>query len=161
MFAFMAWWIGTVSFLEFLNAIFSGWCKKQGEPTSSYEGLQGLVSPSVLVHDQATLEEEAYYCGSWRAKKQGPQVEKPACKQKYKQERKTFLILPPFPCGVKKATALLEQWVKDLVVHSPFFKQLLSQVDKGRHYILSPIAIRGILWKTVWLSWRFLTRCFR
>lgn len=47
-------------------------------------------------------------------------------KLEYKQELKAFLVLPRFSCGVKKATALLEQWVKYVVLLVSFLEQLPS-----------------------------------
>lgn len=34
-----------------------------------------------------------------------------------RKEPRQFLVLPTFPCAVKKATILLEEWVKEQVIH--------------------------------------------
>lgn len=34
----------------------------------------------------------------------------------YRREPKQFPLMPPFPCGLKKAIALLDRWVKDQVI---------------------------------------------
>lgn len=39
-----------------------------------------------------------------------------------KKETRRYHVLPPFPCGVKKATTLLWHWIKDNVI-------LLSEVE--------------------------------
>lgn len=66
-----------------------------------------------------------------RAKKRS---KKPSFRQKhnsqYRQNKKAFPVLSPFPCGIKKATALLEQWVKDSVIFLSHVDRLPSQEDQ-------------------------------
>lgn len=40
-----------------------------------------------------------------------------------------YQILPPFPCCIKQATALLEQWVKDSGILFSHLDHLPSQAD--------------------------------
>lgn len=47
-----------------------------------------------------------------------------------KKETNDYLVLPPFPCGIKKAAALFEQWVKDQVIRLPFLDHSPSAVDQ-------------------------------
>lgn len=47
------------------------------------------------------------------------EVEKPSSRQEYRQQKKGYPILPPFAYGIKKATARLEQCVKDSVIFLP------------------------------------------
>lgn len=62
-----------------------------------------------------------------------PRPKKPSFRQGYKadnkQGKKSYPILPPFPCGIKKALALLNQWVKGKAITLPHVDQLPSEED--------------------------------
>lgn len=63
------------------------------------------------------LPRRANCCCNWkRPRIKAVENKRPSYKQEYKteykQERKSFLVLLPFLFAAKKATALLEQWVK-------------------------------------------------
>lgn len=59
---------------------------------------------------------------------------KPSFRQNYKannrQGKKSYPVLPSFPCGIKKALTLLNQWVKDKVVTLPHVDQLPYEEDQ-------------------------------
>lgn len=44
-----------------------------------------------------------------------------------KKEAKQFSILPVLSCGMKNATTLLQQWIKDAIIHLSYIEQLPSQ----------------------------------
>lgn len=44
---------------------------------------------------------------------------KKSFRYEYIQEKKAYSVLAPFPWGIKKAIALLEQWDKDFVIFLP------------------------------------------
>lgn len=46
-----------------------------------------------------------------------------------KQGKKSYPVLPPFPCGIKKALALVNQWVKDEAITLPHVDQLPYEED--------------------------------
>lgn len=66
----------------------------------------------------------------------------------YKQEQKPFPVLPPYLYAVKKATALLEKWVKDLVVHFLYVEQLLPADQKDANTVPF-VTRRGMIWSNV------------
>lgn len=46
------------------------------------------------------------------------------------ERKERYQALPPLPCSTKKATALLEQWVKDCVVRLSYFNHFPTLEDQ-------------------------------
>lgn len=63
-----------------------------------------------------------------------PKSKKPSFRQGYKTDnrpgKKSYLVFPPFPCGIKKVITLLNQWVKDEAVTLPHMDQLPYEEDQ-------------------------------
>lgn len=74
---------------------------------------------------------------------------------------KTYLVLPPFLCGIKKATALLEQWVKVSVVYLPCMDQFPSQADQNDAKYCPLHLRRDILWSSACSSKGYLIKSSR
>lgn len=65
-----------------------------------------------------------------------------------KKETRRYHVLPPFLCGSKKATALLEQWNKDNVVNLPEVDFLPSIRDRKKRRIAHTVERMVILWNS-------------
>lgn len=63
-----------------------------------------------------------------------PRPKRPSFKQGYKNDskagKKSYPVLLPFPCGIKKALALLNQWIKDEAIVLPHVDQQPSEEDQ-------------------------------
>lgn len=73
----------------------------------------------------------------------------------YKKESKSFSVLPPYPCGMKKATALLRQWVKESVIRLPYVELLPSQADQKDVKFILFIVRWSIFIRFVIFRWMF------
>lgn len=83
---------------------------------------------------------------------------KPFLRQENRQEKKVSPVLPPFLCGIKKATALLEQWVKDAGILLPHVDRLPFQVDQRDAKYCPFHRRKGTIWSNGWFSERSLVR---
>lgn len=63
-----------------------------------------------------------------------PRPKKPSFRQGYRNDnklgKKSYPILPSFPCGIKKALALLNQWIKNEAIVLPHVDQPPSEEDQ-------------------------------
>lgn len=91
-----------------------------------------------------------------------PSPNKPSFRQGYKvdnkQGKKSYAVLLPFPCGTKKALALLNYWVKDEATTLPRVNQLPCEEDQQEPNFCHITGEDVTIWSSASCSKKSLTR---